>query len=141
VYGPLTGSPSFIVSVQKVPSACTILDAPVVFWWDGVAEEWAAMLDVCPHRLVPLSEGRVCESGAIECPYHGWTFNGRDGTCTRIPQLEPGRPINQKRARGTSLPVVVRGGIIWCWAARLVGSAALPNASKLEALQVARKRS
>lgn len=26
----------------------------------------------CPHRLVPLSEGRVNQQGELECGYHGW---------------------------------------------------------------------
>ena len=122
---------------KTAPSACTLLEAPVVFWWDPIAEEWAAALDVCPHRLVPLSEGRVCpKSGGIECPYHGWTFHGSDGTCTRIPQLEPGRKINQRRARATALPVRVRAGILWCWAAKLVSSDAPPDEGKLDRLQV-----
>ena len=122
---------------KTAPSACTLLGASVVFWWDPIAEEWAAALDVCPHRLVPLSEGRVCpKSGGIECPYHGWTFQGSDGACTRIPQLEPGKKINQRRARATALPVRVRAGILWCWAAKLVSSDAPPDEGKLDSLQV-----
>ena len=118
------------------PNSCTLLGAPVVFWFDPRAKEWAAALDVCPHRLVPLSEGRVCpESGGIECPYHGWCF-ARDGTCTRIPQLEPGKKINQRRAAATALPVELRAGILWCWAAKLVGSSAPPDQDKLDCLQV-----
>jgi len=32
-----------------------------------VATEWSAMVDACPHRLAPLSQGRVDpESGCIE---------------------------------------------------------------------------
>jgi phenylpropionate dioxygenase-like ring-hydroxylating dioxygenase large terminal subunit len=30
--------------------------------------------DMCPHRRMRLSEGRV-EGGRLECPYHGWTFD------------------------------------------------------------------
>ncbi|MGB1602894.1 MAG: Rieske 2Fe-2S domain-containing protein, partial [Promethearchaeia archaeon] len=98
---------------------------------------WAAALDACPHRLVPLSEGRVCpQSGDIECPYHGWTFRGADGACTRIPQLEPGVRIKADRAQATMLPVETRAGIIWCWAARLLHSEALPDPDILDALQV-----
>lgn len=43
----------------------------------------------CPHRLAPLSEGRVDKEGRLECPYHGWSFNG-DGSCATIPQEQPG---------------------------------------------------
>lgn len=43
----------------------------------------AALIDRCPHRLVELSKGEVV-NGDIQCPYHGWRFNG-DGHCTAIP--------------------------------------------------------
>ena len=36
----------------------------------------AALLDRCPHRLAPLSAGRVREDGRLACPYHGWSFDG-----------------------------------------------------------------
>ncbi|MBV7256128.1 aromatic ring-hydroxylating dioxygenase subunit alpha [Pacificimonas sp. WHA3] len=42
-----------------------------------------ALVDRCPHRNYPLSEGRVHE-GALECPYHGWRF-GVDGACEAVP--------------------------------------------------------
>ncbi|MDY7097238.1 MAG: aromatic ring-hydroxylating dioxygenase subunit alpha [Pseudomonadota bacterium] len=42
-----------------------------------------ALVDRCPHRNYPLSEGRVHE-GALECPYHGWRF-GTDGACEAVP--------------------------------------------------------
>ena len=127
---------------KAAPSSCTILAAPVVFWWDSVALQWAAVLDICPHRLVPLSEGRVCgKTGHIECPYHGWTFRGTDGSCAKIPQLEAGKEINQARARATHVPVLVRDGIIWCWGGALVSGSSYadplpPDESILERLLV-----
>ncbi len=42
-----------------------------------------ALIDRCPHRNYPLSEGRVRE-GALECPYHGWRFDP-DGACQSVP--------------------------------------------------------
>ena len=42
-----------------------------------------ALHDVCPHRLAPLSMGKL-KGDAIECGYHGMTF-GSDGICVRIP--------------------------------------------------------
>jgi nitrite reductase/ring-hydroxylating ferredoxin subunit len=59
--------------------------------------QWHAVSDACPHRLAPLSQGRVePKSGCIECPYHGWAFSG-DGACTRVPQAADGhtggRPV------------------------------------------------
>ena len=40
--------------------------------------ELFALRDICPHRGVPLSAGRIMPDGAVECPYHGWRFK-RDG--------------------------------------------------------------
>ena len=42
-------------------------------------------MDCCPHRLVPLSEGRITATGQLQCGYHGWNFNS-SGKCTAIPQ-------------------------------------------------------
>jgi phenylpropionate dioxygenase-like ring-hydroxylating dioxygenase large terminal subunit len=37
---------------------------------------WSVMRNICPHRLAPLSEGRIDgQTGCLECPYHGWQFN------------------------------------------------------------------
>lgn len=42
-----------------------------------------AVDDVCPHRGAKLSNGKI-NGGCIQCPYHGWTFNG-DGTLVSVP--------------------------------------------------------
>ena len=42
-----------------------------------------ALIDRCPHRNYPLSEGRVVNN-SIECPYHGWRF-GLNGQCENVP--------------------------------------------------------
>src|SRR4051812_42906673 len=45
----------------------------------------------CPHRLVPLAGGSVAE-GRLQCPAHGWRFDG-EGRCVDIPSLgEHGAP-------------------------------------------------
>jgi phenylpropionate dioxygenase-like ring-hydroxylating dioxygenase large terminal subunit len=69
------------------PTSFTLLGQDLVLWWDGAADRWRAFADVCPHRLVPLSDGRLNERGELECPYHGWSFNG-EGRCTAIPQAD-----------------------------------------------------
>jgi vanillate O-demethylase monooxygenase subunit len=68
-----------------------------------------AMDDVCPHRLAPLSMGRL-RGDSIECGYHGMTF-GTDGRCTRI----PGQPVIPPNARVPSYPVAERMGLVWIW--------------------------
>ncbi|WP_170328414.1 Rieske 2Fe-2S domain-containing protein [Ruegeria arenilitoris] len=54
---------------------------PVALFRNGTGV--SALHDQCPHRLVPLSDGRVV-GDTIECPYHGWRFSG-DGTCVDMP--------------------------------------------------------
>lgn len=55
----------------------------LVVWNDG--QQWRCFEDLCPHRKVPLSEGRV-EAGRLECAYHGWKFDNA-GKTVSIPQV------------------------------------------------------
>jgi phenylpropionate dioxygenase-like ring-hydroxylating dioxygenase large terminal subunit len=71
----------------------------------------------CPHRLVPLSEGRIESNGMLQCAYHGWEFD-QDGGCTRIPQLDGQNPntsglVQCPRACATSFPARVEQGLLW----------------------------
>lgn len=43
----------------------------------------SALIDRCPHRNYPLSEGRLID-GNLECGYHGWRFDG-SGQCVSVP--------------------------------------------------------
>ena len=108
--------PIFLEEFQndEDPFPFTLLGQQVVFWKDKVAGEWRCMADRCPHRLVPLSEGRVLDNGEIECPYHGWTFQGNTGECTSIPHA-PDENWSKPRACGTALDVSVKQGIVWVW--------------------------
>lgn len=45
-----------------------------------------ALEDSCAHRRAPLSLGCVTPAGLIECPYHGWRYDGT-GACKAIPNL------------------------------------------------------
>uniref|UniRef100_A0A0G4GVX5 Rieske domain-containing protein n=1 Tax=Chromera velia CCMP2878 TaxID=1169474 RepID=A0A0G4GVX5_9ALVE len=70
------------------PTKVTLFDTDFVLVRDKDRQVGAA-LDVCPHRLAALSEGRVTEQGWLQCAYHGWAFDSRDGNCRAIPQLTP----------------------------------------------------
>ncbi|PNH10690.1 Pheophorbide a oxygenase, chloroplastic [Tetrabaena socialis] len=67
------------------PHAAHLLGTQLVLWRDATGS-WRAHEDKCPHRLAPLSEGRIEPDGTLQCAYHGWTFDG-SGACTHIPQL------------------------------------------------------
>ena len=47
------------------PTAFTLLDEDLVLWWDRAGQSWRAFADVCPHRLVPLSQGRLNAGGQL----------------------------------------------------------------------------
>lgn len=93
----------------------TLLGQDLVLWWDRAGQCWRAFEDQCPHRLVPLSEGRIAEDGLLECPYHGWAFQG-DGQCDRIPQQVAGGCAHEsKRACVASLPTTERQGLLFVY--------------------------
>ncbi len=93
----------------------TLLGQDLVIWWDRQAECWRAFEDQCPHRLAPLSSGRIESDGLLECPYHGWAFRG-NGTCDRIPQQVAGSTAHEsKRACVASLPTSERQGLLFVY--------------------------
>ncbi|CAM9560429.1 unnamed protein product [Chrysoparadoxa australica] len=98
------------------PVAVEVAGRKLVAWRasDATGGSWSVMEDACPHRCAPLSEGRVTEGGCIECPYHGWAFDSV-GTCTVIPQLEPGKQMACSATQATSLPVRITGDILWAF--------------------------
>lgn len=102
------------VSDRERPHRLELMGEQLVLWYDGA--RWRAMGDVCPHRRAPLSEGRVDEQGRIECPYHGWAFEGESGRCEAIPQAEGGGdPVMLARCGGMAYPTAEKQGIIWVW--------------------------
>ncbi|KAF0894134.1 hypothetical protein E2562_034871 [Oryza meyeriana var. granulata] len=96
----------------RAPNGKTVLGLSIVAWFDG--GEWRVVDDVCPHRLAPLSEGRVDDKGRLQCAYHGWCFDGR-GACQFIPQAPAlGPPVHKNsKACVASYPCVVQNNILW----------------------------
>ncbi|KAH9740627.1 protochlorophyllide-dependent translocon component 52 [Citrus sinensis] len=101
---------------KRVPHAKKVLGLDVVVWWDRNENEWRVFADACPHRLAPLSEGRIDQWGRLQCPYHGWCFSG-SGDCKFIPQAPPdGPPVHtSKKACAAVYPSAVQNGILWFW--------------------------
>jgi len=83
---------------------------------DREQPEFSAFIDACPHKLAPLSQGRIDpKTNCLQCPYHGWEFDS-DGALTNIPQLDKGRTISgemKKNGAATSLPVHASGDLLF----------------------------
>jgi phenylpropionate dioxygenase-like ring-hydroxylating dioxygenase large terminal subunit len=100
---------------KSKPTPLTVLGKDIVIWWDRQVKSWRIFVDQCPHRLAPLSEGRINNDGLLECPYHGWSFSG-DGNCQRIPQQAPGGTAETSlRACAVSLPTAERQGLLFVY--------------------------
>jgi len=70
-----------------------------------------ALVDQCPHRGVALSLGKIAPDGCIECPFHGWRFDGTGKTCA-----VPWNPDAKLEKLGAQpIPVLERAGLIWVY--------------------------
>ena len=97
--------------VRKNPVTFTLMDQPLVLFRSdsGVG----ALLDRCPHRNVPLSEGKIVAQQRLQCAYHGWEFD-TGGRVQSIPCLI-GTPDAQNR-KATSFATREKQGLIWVYA-------------------------
>jgi phenylpropionate dioxygenase-like ring-hydroxylating dioxygenase large terminal subunit len=92
------------------PIKAQLLDVELVVFRDesGVAR---VASNQCPHRGAPLSMGTVV-GDAIQCPYHGWQWNGESGRCQLIPALGPDGVI-PPAAKVRTYEAVERYGMVW----------------------------
>ncbi|MBD2201919.1 Rieske 2Fe-2S domain-containing protein [Calothrix sp. FACHB-1219] len=109
-------SPIEDLFVEK-PTAVTLLGLRLVIWKPKSSATFRVFLDKCPHRLAPLSEGRIDEkTGNLMCSYHGWQFD-EQGICTHIPQAENPELLskNLENLCAVTLPVRQEQGLLWVW--------------------------
>lgn len=72
----------------------------------------SCLADICVHRGGSLGMGKL-RDGCLECPYHGWRYDGA-GQCVHIPTLQEGhRP--PARARVDAYPVQERYGLVFAF--------------------------
>ena len=45
----------------------------------------------CPHLGANMGVGARVFGDCLECPFHGWKFNGETGICTDIPYASKGK--------------------------------------------------
>lgn len=107
-----------VLEKKALPVVCNAERIALFRGTDGKAY---AMEDRCPHRRVLLSPGPVVD-GRLQCPYHGWIFDGASGRCTDIPNLRRDERIGAKYAVNV-YPVAEQGGFIYVWQGRGIPTA------------------
>ncbi len=80
--------------------------------WRSKSGEVACMRDLCPHRGVALSAGKVV-GDAIECPFHGFQYDA-SGACALIPANSACKDI-PKGFNVHAYPTREAHGFIWIW--------------------------
>lgn len=90
--------------------AKTMLGEPLLLGRDRAGQPFA-LLDICPHRGIPLSYGRF-DGAEIECCYHGWRFD-TGGRCTAIPSLVEGQTLDISRIGVRRYPCREVQGNVW----------------------------
>jgi phenylpropionate dioxygenase-like ring-hydroxylating dioxygenase large terminal subunit len=91
------------------PLKVRMLGFNFVLWRDGAGRAHCVH-NTCPHRGGSLCDGRIV-GDHLQCPYHGWKFNGGGG-CERVPSLGPLERI-PRRARVDAYPVEERYGLVF----------------------------
>jgi phenylpropionate dioxygenase-like ring-hydroxylating dioxygenase large terminal subunit len=95
-------------ALRRRPIARIVAGRPLVLFRTADGRP-AALDDRCAHRNAPLSLGRLVLD-SLECPYHGWRFDGR-GRCRAIPGLLAGEI--PPAAVVAAHPTVEQQGLIW----------------------------
>jgi vanillate O-demethylase monooxygenase subunit len=113
---PLTWSRN----VGRSLSAHIVVERHLVLYRTGDGKV-VAMEDACPHRLLPLSMGKL-RGDSIECGYHGMTYDC-SGKCIRV----PGQKVAPPNAVVPTYPTHENMGLVWVW----MGDPALADTSKV----------
>lgn len=103
------------------PSRVQVWQRQIVIYRDRVSGGIVALDDACPHRLAPLSEGRLIQRPAengnmetvLECGYHGWRF-GCNGKCIDRPSVREGNTPKTANV-GAYDTFQGPGGLVFVW--------------------------
>ncbi|MEO8706608.1 MAG: Rieske 2Fe-2S domain-containing protein, partial [Kofleriaceae bacterium] len=96
------------IRLRGTPVRVELAGTAYVLWRDA-GKQPQALLDRCPHRHAPLSQGRVRPDGRLACGYHGWHFDGAgSGVSPAVPNLGT--------CTVAALQVIEQHG--WLWIAR-----------------------
>jgi phenylpropionate dioxygenase-like ring-hydroxylating dioxygenase large terminal subunit len=125
----------------KQPTKVILLGLHLVICKPLKSSQYRVFLDQCPHRLAPLSEGRIDEkTGNLMCSYHGWEFD-QGGICTRIPQAEDQTILEKNKINYClkTFPTQEANDLLWVWpdpeTTELAIKTPLPLSPQLDASQ------
>ena len=93
---------------EDKPVSATVLGEDLVVWRSK--EKICAWKDLCVHRGVRLSLGKVCNN-RLRCAYHGWEYNA-EGQCEFIP-AHPEIKIPGKAKATAIYHAAEHAGLIW----------------------------
>lgn len=79
---------------------CTTLNGRPLAIFRTSDDRVFALVDVCPHRKGPLSEG-IISGTTVTCPLHNWNI-----------RLDDGKAVAPDEGATTSLPVKIAAGEI-----------------------------
>jgi nitrite reductase (NADH) small subunit len=92
--GPLDAIPALGARVVKLPIGCVAV-------FRTATDEVFAIMDRCPHKGGPLSQG-IVHGKAVTCPLHNWVI------C-----LETGEAQGADQGQVQSIPVKLENNAIW----------------------------
>jgi phenylpropionate dioxygenase-like ring-hydroxylating dioxygenase large terminal subunit len=98
-------------------------DEPVQVWVGGepwmlarLGGELVAFFDQCPHRLAPMTSGRIVEAEdgtpRLQCGYHGWRYDA-GGQCDLIPALGKSEKISKRARLRAPAGLTEAYGLVW----------------------------
>ncbi|HTV33949.1 MAG TPA: nitrite reductase (NAD(P)H) small subunit [Methylocella sp.] len=88
------------IPVQGARRLGFLIEGQPVAIFRTVEQGLFALIDVCPHRQGPLSEGIIC-GATVTCPLHNWVI-----------RLDNGTAVGPDEGQTTSLPVRIVAGEI-----------------------------
>lgn len=104
-----------VLESREVPAGKAIgvtrMGEKLVFWRDSQGE-LSCLRDVCPHRGVALSTGKIVEN-TLQCPFHGFRFE-TSGECS----LAPANGRSAARPRQIKAPGYLTyetDGLVFIW--------------------------
>lgn len=106
-YRAVPGKQASRNQLQKV----TLLETPLVIGRDHQGRPFA-LLDACPHRGMPLSQGGF-DGAQLECCYHGWKFDAHTGQCQLVPSLTADQKLRVDRIYAGSFACEEHDDFIW----------------------------